>query len=665
MSMAVVPRYWMDVEAVLAAEVPGFKHRPQQAELVGLMWDAFQTRTTAAVEAPTGTGKSWAALMVAEATSERVVISTATRALQAQYRDKDVPTLQKLGLLTRSVVVLEGRQNYICWNRLNREANSSDVNPGARRILKSLQKLGAQPRDTRPGRRDELGVGVPDWLWERVRSDSDACSAMNCDSVNCPYTASRAAARSAGIVIVNHYILLADAAIKNGSGVSWGRRSPNEDERENPAVLGPYRRLIVDEAHALEAAAESFGERRVSVRGIQALSGRVRKLTGSAGAVNQLAEVAAEVADVAKSLPQGCLIEAADQGPLLLQAAEYAKRARAEVREITAGSYDDQVTGEVLASACSSLADRLEAIDLALRTGKDDIGARAPSAYEGAIVSQLVDAGPWLSKYLWDQVPSVLMSGTLAVPGRAGYVTERVGLGATVVAQLPPVFDLRQQRLIFVTPRADSGGGARVGDADISELVDLLEASSGRALVLFPAMVDLRLVHDRLDGVVPYLVLGQGVTPAEDQPRRVKGRKTPDEVPMPNARLAELFHGDTHSVLLATRSFFEGVDFPGDSASVVVIMRFPNLRPDDPLTLARRRVIEGRGGSSWMEYQEPSMQLLFKQAAGRVIRRIDDQGIVAVLDPRSGSKQYARRALLSLVPSDFSDSMDDVRKFLS
>jgi ATP-dependent DNA helicase DinG len=133
---------------------------------------------------------------------------------------------------------------------------------------------------------------------------------------------------------------------------------------------------------------------------------------------------------------------------------------------------------------------------------------------------------------------------------------------------------------------------------------------------------------------------------------------------MGNARLAEVFHSDVHSVLLATRSFFEGVDFPGDSCSVVAVMRFPNVRPDDPLTLARRRSVESRGGSGWAEYQEPVMQLVFRQAAGRVIRRVDDRGVVAVLDPRSGSKGYARRALLGLVPSDFTMSLGDVGKFL-
>ena len=654
------PAFFTDAEAVLAGQMPGYAPRAQQAELAGLMWDAFRGRRHTAIEARVGTGKSIVALLVADQLAGRTVISTATRALQSQYGSSDIPALRRMGLLGQDAVVLDGRRNHACRARAASEALV--VNPAARKVLRAvLAELdGDADHD---GSRDALATPVPDWLWDRVCSDADSCRAAGCHPGSCGYLALRDRARAAGIVVVNHHVLLADAMIKGRSGVAWGRRSATPDEKMNHAVLGPYRHLVVDEAHALEGAAESFGERRVTVRGIQALASRIGKFEFSGAAVRDLGDAAAEVAAVVAGLPQGCLLEAVDSGPVLLAAAGAAKSAARGARAVGT----DEAAADVLAAACDALAGRLVAIDSALRFGEDELGPRAPSAGRGMIASQLVDAGPWLRGHVWDQVTAVLMSGTLSVPGRPGYVPGRVGLGGTGVVALGSVFDLAAQRLVFVTPRADSGGGARVGDADVAELLGLLGASGGRALVLFSANQDLRYVYDRVHDRAGHRVLGQGITPAAAPPGQRKGKRAPvggmDAV-MPNSQLAAEFHRDTRSVLLATRSFFEGVDFPGDTCSAVVIMRYPNLRPDDPLTLARRKMIEAGGGNAWSEYQEPSMRLVFAQAAGRAIRRVDDKGVVAVLDPRSGSKDYARKTLLGLVPSDFTDSLEDVRKFL-
>jgi ATP-dependent DNA helicase DinG len=652
-----VPQFWDDVTSILTDMVPGYRQRTQQDELVAHMWDSLRGRRHSAVEAAVGTGKSYAALAVANQLPGRVVISTATKALQNQYRENDIPALERVGVLARGdAVVLQGRGNWLCLQRAEQERKHT-TQPAAKKVLRLvLEEFKAEPGHD--GARDRLATGVPDWLWSRICSEPDACR-NTCKPPTCSYTAARERARSARIVIVNHHVLLADASIKRMSGVAWGRKSADPDEKEKPSVLGPYRYLIVDEAHALEPAAESFGERRVTVRGVQTLATRIGKLTYSGAATSALADCAVEISTVAKSLPQGCLLEAVDDGPILLDAAKYAKEAARSTRN--AG--DNEQVSDELAGACNNLHDRLEAIDKALRFGADDLGDRAPSTEKGAITSQLVDAGPWLKENLFDQVPTVLMSGTLTVPGRRGYVPTRIGLGGVEVEKLGTVFNLAEQRLVYVTPRADEGGGARVGDADVEELRGLLDASNGRALVLFSANIDLRYVYDRIHSVTEHRLLAQGITPADDLP--TGRRRTADQAVMPNAKLAKLFHEDTHSILLATRSFFEGVDFAGDTCSLVVIVRYPNLRPDDPLTLARRRVIERRGGNSWVEYQEPAMQMIFSQAAGRAIRRTDDYGVVAVLDPRSGSKAYARRALTSLVPSDFTDSLDDVEKFLT
>jgi ATP-dependent DNA helicase DinG len=652
------PVWWSDAESLVAASDPSFASRAPQAEAARLIGEAFTTKTHAAIDAPVGLGKSMACLVAAENAKGRTVISTATRALQEQLRSIDIPALQDAGVLTRSVVVLDGRSRWACQARAVHELDRISK-PGQKVIREVLKHLRANPEEAR---REDIPVAIPDWVWSRICSDTDACGVLGCKDggTACAYTRQRNAARAADIVIVNHHVLLADAAIKAGDPVSWGLRPAEEDDRPRAGVLGAFANLIIDEAHALESACESFGEHRVTIRGIQALATRVSRLEMSGAATRSLGECLDELRIGMMGLPQNCLImPAGDTKPIFAQAAEAAKRAGEQLRHSGAASFESNVSVEIVVKACFSLARKLEAIDEAVRTGKDEFGPRAPSADDTGIISQLVDASGWLQRNLFSCVTTVAMSGTLAVPSNRDWVTHRIGLSAPV-AMLPTVFDLENQRLVYVTPRVEvpAAASARSTDADVAEIKDLIDASSGRALVLFPAMTDLKYVHERLK--IEHTLLAQGITmdPHADT-------KSGDPVRMSNAELARRFREDTSSVLLATRSFFEGVDFPGDTCSMVIVVRFPNLRPDEPLTLARRKHIEAKGGNAWRDYQEPAMQLVFRQACGRAIRRTTDRGVVAVLDPRCKTKGYAVTALRALQPSDFTHDMDRVRAFLS
>lgn len=695
MTTTTIPSWWIETERLMSAADPSFAHRPQQAAAARVLDRAFRSRTHAALDLPTGSGKTLLALAAAEQAKGRTVISTATKALQNQIRDIDEPTLRAAGVLTRSVVILEGRSNFVCLNRAIHEKDRIQV--AAKKTVAAVIKHLRKHPDA--ARRDQIPVAIQDWVWARICSDSDACDALDCSNgAACAYTVIREAARSAAIVVVNHSLLLADATIKGGRGINWGKASATEEEKVSPGVLKEYQHLIIDEAHALENAAESFGEQRVTIRGIQSLMTRVSKHEHSGAVTKHLAACLDELQTGMLGLPTGALLApTGKEAPVFTPAADAAKEAAQALRDRSASSFTGDVATEILVSACYSLARKLESIDLALRTGSDAFGPRAvsveaPSTGVGrlgasesrlagrgggsdftGIKSQLVDVAPWLKANLFNMVPTVAMSGTLAVPGRRDWIVERIGLDAKVEA-LPTSFDLRAQRLVYVTPRTEVKGAAamaRSTEADVEEIRCLIEASNGRALILFPAMTDLKFVASSLK--TSHRVLAQGVTPAggafrgDASSMASRGFKpTASEfVPMSNAALAEEFAKDTHSVLLATRSFFEGVDFPGATCSLVIIVRFPNLRPDDPLTLARRRHIESRGGSGWVEYSEPAMQLIFRQAAGRVIRRVTDRGVVAVIDPRSGSKGYAKTALRSLAPSDYTDSLEAVGRFLA
>jgi len=664
METPTIPTWWEITEKQMSAADPSFKHRPQQAQAASILDAAIRSRTHVALDLPTGSGKSVLALAAAEQAAGRTVISTATRALQSQLRDKDIPALQAAGVLTRSIVVLEGRSRYACYNRAIRELDKAQ--PASKKIIRSVLKhLRSRPEEAR---QDQIPVGIPEWVWSRICSDSDACGVQDCRKTStCAYTVARDLARVADIVIVSHALLLADASIKDGA-LDWGKRSPFEGETVNPAVLGPYQHLVIDEAHALEGAAESHGEVRVSIRGIQALATKVSKLEMSGAATRHLADCLDEFRTSMLGLPTNSLLApTGSERPILGQAIEAADAAGKSIRGRAGASFDETGDGQILINQCYGLRDRLKGLDEALRTGSDKFGPRAVSAESApgrdfgdatGMRSQLVDASKWLNEHVFDNVPTIAMSGTLAVPGRREWVINRVGLDAKMHA-LPTSFDLRSQRLVYVTPRVEAkgtGSAARSTDADVHEIQELIQATDGRALVLFPAVADLKYVHSKLK--IDHTLLGQGIT---TDGKTAKG----DPIYLSNAQLSQRFTEDTSSVLLGTRSYFEGVDFSGETASIVIIVRFPNLRPSDPLTLARRNLIEGRGGSAWTEYAEPAMQLLFRQAAGRAIRRVDDKGIVAVLDPRCASKAYAKTALKSLYPSDFTHSLDDVRGFLA
>lgn len=659
------PDWWLETERLMSLADPSFAHRPAQARAATVFDSALRSRTHAALDLPTGSGKSLLALAAAEHATGRTVISTATKALQSQIRDKDEPNLRAAGVLTKEVVILEGRGNFACLNRAVHEIDK--LQPASKKIVRMVTKhLRANPGEAR---RDQIPVAIPDHLWVRICSDTDACDILDCRiSSTCAYTKVRDHARIAEIVVVNHSLLLADAQIKGGSAVNWGLKTPDEGEKVSPGVLGPYKNLIIDEAHALESAAEGFGEQRVSIRGLQALMTRISKLRMSGAATAHMATCLDELKMSMLGLPTGALLQPTGTDATIFgPSIDAAQDASDALRLLIAGGYggSGKNDGEMLSRACRNVRDKLKSIDQALRTGSDKFGPRAVSAEAAmgsteatGIKSQLVDASGWLVDNLFSMVPTVAMSGTLAIPSRRDWVIERIGLDAKVEV-LPTSFDLRSQRLVYVTPRVDHPGvasKARVDPVDVAELEQLIEASSGRALVLFPANVDLKNTARTIK--ISHKLLAQGVTP---DGKSAKG----ETVYMSNAALAAEFTADVSSVLLATRSFFEGVDFPGEQCSLVVIMRFPNLRPDDPLVLARRRHVERRGGNPWIEYQEPSMQLIFRQAAGRAIRRVDDRGVVAVLDPRCGSKGYAKTALRSLAPSDYTDKLDDVRRFLA
>ena len=217
------PAWWVETERLMSVFDPSFSHRPAQARAAVHIDVAIRSRTHAALDLPTGSGKSLLALAAAEHATGRTVISTATKALQNQIRDKDEPALRAAGIITKDVVILEGRGNFACLNRAVHELDK--VQAAAKKIIRMVTKhLRANPE---LARRDQIPVAIPDWIWSRICSDSDACEVLECRSTGgCAYSRVRDRARLADIVVVNHSLLLADATIKAGSAVNWGKRPP-------------------------------------------------------------------------------------------------------------------------------------------------------------------------------------------------------------------------------------------------------------------------------------------------------------------------------------------------------------------------------------------------------------------------------------------------------
>ncbi|MGQ4596319.1 helicase C-terminal domain-containing protein [Nocardia sp. R6R-6] len=646
-----------------AVQALGGKERAGQATMAAAVDQAIDTKEHLAVQAGTGTGKSLAYLVPsvrhAVRTGRTVVVSTATIALQRQLVDRDLPRLAEalrapLGRAPK-FAILKGRNNYLCLNKINSaipdepaEAELFDAF-AISRLGREVQRLNDWACDTEAGDRDELAPGVSDRAWRQVSVSSRECLGKS----RCPFGqdcfAERARTESAqaDVVVTNHALLAIDAI----SGIQ---------------VLPEHDVVVIDEAHELVDRVTGVATAELAPAAISAAARRCAKLIdeqeidrleGAAEAWHTvLDELPAARWD---SLPDGVAPALA----LVRDAAWNARTALAPPGATTAQGDPESAAARNLAVAAidevhDSAVRALTAFDEPDPAARRDVIWLAADDVRGVTRRALrmapLSVGGLLRSRLFGTATVVLTSATLQIGGSFDGLATTWGLPAQSGNRTDPAtangaeapsdagtvrwnsldvgspFDHAKSGILYVAKHLPAPGRDGLAPAYLDEIERLITAAGGRTLGLFSSMRAARAAADALRDRLPTPVLCQG----EDATGALVGK----------------FADDPETSLFGTLSLWQGVDVPGPSLSLVILDRIPFPRPDDPLLAARQRAVESRGGNGFMTVAASHAALLLAQGTGRLLRSVDDRGVVAILDSRLATARYGGYLRASLPP---------------
>lgn len=619
-----------DVDAILRATIAdlGGVRREGQAEMVEKVFDALESDGHLIVQAGTGTGKSVGYLAPAMywsvSTGNRVVVSTATLALQRQIVLHDAPrvanAVKKVTGTFPKVALLKGWNNYVCLRKAAGGYPKDDAllaravgEFGASATGEEVVRLREWAMSTDTGDRDDLVPGVSERAWRQVSISKPECIGNGCPlRGSCFPILSRQEAEESDVVITNHSML----------GI----------ESTGTPVLPSTAAFVVDEAHDLVD--RVTGQLTVSlskheIAGVARLLRREKILaTGLEGAAEGLA-------NVLDDLPEGRQIEMPT--PLmdaLLNLLGELQQAAQDVAELPGKEESDAAAKNVARNRVQLLA------EVVSRLLSDDVGAGRLVVWvqrdlddASSLHVAPLDVSGSLADTLFEGKAVVLTSATLSVGGSFEHVAREVGFafpsqGPWEGVDVGSPFEHAKQGILYVAKGLPVPGKEGYGEEQLRELVELIEAAGGGALCLFTsrraAETAAEFARDRLE--TPVLVQGE------------------DQLPT----LVRQFSDDDAASLFGTLSLWQGVDVPGRTCRLVIIDRIPFPRPNDPLVQARTEAVVSRGGNGFMQVTAAHAALLLAQGAGRLLRRGDDKGVVAILDPRLRTARYSGFLLASL-----------------
>lgn len=669
-----------------------YEDRPSQRDMSAYVADAYNDGGVQVLEAGTGVGKSFAylvpALAWARQNGERTIVSTNTINLQEQLVGKDLPLLRTAladGDYVPSFAMLKGWRNYVCLARLEQAGTGQQTlfEPDQHDELMVLMEWAARTAD---GSLSDLPVAPSPDVWEEVSAESDLCPRLKCRHFDkCFLFRARRRAAEADIVVVNHHLLAADLAVRKA-----------QDNWQDAAVLPPYRRLIIDEAHHLEDVAAGHLGIHVTSRGVARLLSRLER--NGRGLVPTLAQelvlqddlLGRASLDLVHERLQPALVRARQASEGLFRRLfdridqESGNTLRLTDEFAAEPVWDEGLTADLDGAITSfrhirdhveTIADRLlqaepserrqqlmqelrgvirrlesitDGLNRTLRPGTggpptvrwlERAGKRGKQVRMSAVP---LDLAPLLRELIFDRLETVaLTSATLAASGDFGFLESRLGLDqqpspVTVREIFPSPFDYREQCLFGVPddiPDPREDQGAH-DQAVCRVVVDLAHASGGGMFVLFTSHAALRRVAAEVRGMLGtrWPLLVQGEAPRET--------------------LLKRFRDAGNGILLGTDSFWEGVDVPGNALRALVLTKLPFKVPTEPVTAARLERLAEQGIDGFMHYLLPHAALKLKQGFGRLIRSRRDVGVVLLLDPRVNRKRYGPLMLESLPPAD-------------
>ena len=661
---------------LLSQRHPAYEFRRGQLAMASAVEEAIEEKRHLIVEAGTGTGKTLAYLLPIIKSGKRVIVSTGTKNLQEQLFFKDVPFLERalFGESTEAgprlkVCYMKGRQNYLCRKKLY-DLTGQPILNGLDEI-NEFRTLLDWDKQTGIGDRAELTT-LPESspLWGKLNASAEHCIGSKCSEFErCFITGMRRKAAESDIIIVNHHLFFADLSVKLAA-----------EKAPDAGVLPSAACVIFDEAHELEDVATSYFGISVSNLKVEDLlrdleiTIREKKVVST-----DLIQLSARIRERSQfffsSLPGG---------PAPSPGASAAGYRSAKPRPATEGRFAFDNREEFLEEFGSEfiglknvirqLHSELQAIpskpdevhNLIRRTDElhaqlsflmesrekntvywiERRGGRGKFSKSENVFLQAtpIDVSAILRQSLFDRFDSiVLTSATLAVANAFDYIKARLGLDGARELIVPSHFDYESQAIFYVPPDMPDPRDASFTAQATMRIRQLLEITRGRAFCLFTSLAQMQQVHDALLGQLPYPMLLQGSAP--------------------KTALIEQFRSTPNAVLFATASFWQGVDVQGEQLSSVIIDKIPFAVPSDPIVQARSRAIDEEGGNSFFDYSVPAAVITLKQGFGRLIRSLNDRGLLVLLDNRILKMRYGKVFIQSLPPYTRTTDIRKVEEF--
>jgi ATP-dependent DNA helicase DinG len=639
----------------LEKAVPGFRQRPQQLEFANAVLHAIETKGALIAEAGTGTGKTFAYLVPALLAGGRVIVSTGTKTLQDQLFHRDLPRVRAALGVPVDVALLKGRSNYVCLHHLEMNVRQG-VTFAVREEVSHLQKIRSFAARTMSGDKGDC-ADVPESsaAWAHATSTRENCLGSACRHYqDCFVMKARKRASEADVIVVNHHLFFADVALRD----------------EGAADLLPAANTVIfDEAHHLPDLARLFFGQSLSTLQVMELARDARLAEAQhARESTDLGDAAIDVEKAARDLRlalgnvagRTALNQIRDRAGF-----DRALAALGEALETLGGKLRAQEERAEEIRNCRVRVDEFvgriaEWREADARPKEDAFGETHGSDVVRWIEAYSQSASLYVTpldvaKIFHGQMKSsekawIFTSATLSVNGDFKHYQGEMGLAQAHTQSWPSPFDFAHQALLYVPEGLPDPNSERYVEAVIDAAWPVARASGGHAFLLFTSLRAMNRGYDYLAAKLKAEKL--------DWPLLLQGTGSKNE-------LLERFRRSPHAILVASQSFWEGVDVKGEQLSVVVIDRLPFNPPDDPVLAACIERINRAGGNAFMDYQLPRAVITLKQGAGRLIRDETDRGALVICDPRLVEKPYGKRIWRSLPPFRRTRALADVEAFFS